>query len=367
MRLFAILLVLLISLNTFAGDSLSNKSIVFPNILAAMETYLNNEKAESPLEKELHSLFDRSGVDKGYIKKIVTNFYSNRFIGGKDYFTLPKKDKADLLIEVEYNKLKNILRKEDLTEEKIEKVLHGYLLGKKLGTEKMVALGYQITAEDAYYYALLEGNQINNFANIPEGDFELPELGFHAYKLDIIEEDDDLWNDNIYCYFFTTDGVIPSGKVTSIYKGNNQGDSFFFNEIDRVLFPVPGIVAAKPNNHLIVDYGIIESDGDDIKNMQKISGIIIDIAVVVFAAAYPEVGPLILELRQEVKNLANALLELNHDDRLATGSVHLSAKDMAAILSENSYYEFSKTHKGTHGLSNWEYKMHFRLLKHGQL
>ena len=51
---------------------------------------------------------------------------------------------------------------------------------------------------------------------------------------------------------------------------------------DRVIFPTPEIGYAAPYKHLIVDYSIIESDGDDITEMQKLSQAIVPLA----AAAY---------------------------------------------------------------------------------
>ncbi len=192
---------------------------------------------------------------------------------------------------------------------------------------------------------------------------EVPELALHAFGFDIIEESDDFFNDDIYCYFFVTYGVIPTGKVTSIYKGVDEGEAFFFNEVDRAIFPLLGVPAKAPDNHLIVDYGIIESDGDDIKKLQKLSGIIIDIAIVVYSSVDPENARVLANLRKEVKALADLLLAMNNDDRLVTGTFGYTTTELSEILRDQTYVEFKKTHKKESRFDNWEYHLRFRLIR----
>ena len=71
-------------------------------------------------------------------------------------------------------------------------------------------------------------------------------------------------------------------QVTEIYKGLSGGQSFFLSATDRVLFPTKAIGFQVPYKHLIVDLSIIESEEDDIKEMQKISQAILPLA----ASAY---------------------------------------------------------------------------------
>jgi hypothetical protein len=199
--------------------------------------------------------------------------------------------------------------------------------------------------------------------NNPSQATEGPEIAVQALKVDVIEDYDDWLNDDIYAYFFITDGVIPTGKVTSIYRGLDQGQSFYFNEVDRAIFPLNGVPAKKPHNHLIVDYGIIESDGDDIKELQKLSSIIIDIALEVYASKDPQRAQVVLKLRKEIKALADMLLNLDHDDRLATGTVAYKTAELEKKLEKESYFEVSKKHSGKTNFSKWEYKIKFRFLR----
>ncbi len=192
---------------------------------------------------------------------------------------------------------------------------------------------------------------------------KVPELALHAFGFDVVEESDDFFNDDIYCYFFVTDGVIPTGKITGIYKGVDEGEMFFFNEVDRAVYPLLGVPAKSPENHLIVDYGIIESDGDDIKDLQKLSSIIIDIAIAVYSSVDPENGQVLANLRKEVKALADLLLSMNNDDRLANGSFGYTTSELSEILREQTYVEFKKVHKKESNFDDWEYHLRFRLIR----
>lgn len=192
---------------------------------------------------------------------------------------------------------------------------------------------------------------------------DVPEMAVQAFKFKVVEESDDWLNDDIYVYFFITDGVIPTGKVTSIYKGIDQGQSFFFNEIDRAIFPLTGVPAKKPENHLIIDYGIVESDGDDIKDLQKLSSIIIDLAIAVYSTYDPQTAQILINLRKEIKALADMLLTLNNDDRLATGTLGYKVAKLEEMLRDETYVEVSRKHSGGGSFNKWEYKIYFRFLR----
>jgi len=187
-------------------------------------------------------------------------------------------------------------------------------------------------------------------------------IALQSFKMDIIEEEDDVFNDDIYCYYFITEGVIPTGKTTSIYRGLDQGNSFFFNETDRAIFPLHGIPSKVPKNHLIIDYGIVESDSQDIEELKKITAVILDIALLVYTATNPGASPYLPNLRKEVKKLSEYLLNLDDDDRLVTHTISFTSEEIQELLSNRTFYEFSKTHQGKHWYSKWKYRLHFRFL-----
>jgi len=189
-----------------------------------------------------------------------------------------------------------------------------------------------------------------------------PAISLHSYKLDVARQSDVL-GDNIYAYYFMTDGVIPTGKVTSVYKGTRSGQGFFFNEIDRAIFPLAGISAKVPRGHLIVDYGIIESDGDDIKQMQKLSAILIDLAIAIYTSQNPEGGEVLGQMRREIKALADLLLELNNDDRLVTGSFAYKNQEITDLLKDTTFYEFSQRKHSGATFGGFDYTLHFRMLR----
>lgn len=192
---------------------------------------------------------------------------------------------------------------------------------------------------------------------------EIPEIAVHAVKIHVAQPSDPWFKDDIYAYFFITDGVIPTGKVTSIYKGIGRGQSFFFNEVDRAIFPLVGVPAKKPENHLIIDYGIIESDADDIKEMQKLSSVIIDIAIAVYASYDPQNAQILIKLRKEVQALAEMLLGLNNDDRLVTATIAYKVKELEEMLRDDSYVEVRKRHHSKAEFNSFDYELMFRFIR----
>lgn len=186
-------------------------------------------------------------------------------------------------------------------------------------------------------------------------------VSIHASKVKVIEESDDWTGDDLYLYFFVTDGVVPTGRVTSTYKGLSEGDSFFLSESDRLIYPI-GKKASKVNGHLIIDYGVIESDGDDIAEIKKLSLAIIDIAISVYSTYNPE-ERLLTNLRQEVKALTESLLSLNNDDRLVTSTIVFTADEIDELVKVNSFAEISRQHHSRAELDSWKYKIYFRVLR----
>jgi hypothetical protein len=226
------------------------------------------------------------------------------------------------------------------------------------------ALLEKYTSQKTTNWPLREDDQYDGWVSNPDKvSGEVPEITVHASKLDVIEAHDEFFRDDVYAYFFVTDGVIPTGKVTSIYKGLSSKQGFFFNEIDRSIFPLIGMASKKPQNHLIIDYGIIESDGDDIKEMQKLSSIIIDIAIAVYSSYDPQNAQVLINLRKEIKALTDMLLALKHDDRLATSSIGYKVSELQALLKNESYVELTKNHHGKGEFKDWEYKLLFRILR----
>lgn len=189
-----------------------------------------------------------------------------------------------------------------------------------------------------------------------------PPISLHLSRLKVIEESDDVLNDDLYLFFFLTDGVVPTGKVTGIYKGLDEGDTLVFNPSDRVIYPAGG-GAKSPHRHLIVDYGIIESDGDDIGELRKISAFITDLAVSIYEASQSENSGLDHDLRREVKALADLLLERNDDDRLVNGSFVLTSSELMRMLLSSNYVEFSLRHVQRTTFDDFNYKLYFRVFK----
>ncbi len=201
--------------------------------------------------------------------------------------------------------------------------------------------------------------------NLKESCFLMEDIpvAIHAHKFDVIEDEDDLFDDDIFVYFIVTDGVIPSGFVTSIYKGLDQGTSFLFMPKDRGVFPLGSMSRRIPQGNLIVDYGIVESDQDDISELQKISSVIIDAALIAYATAKPQQAAILIKLRKEIKHMTEILLSLENDDRLAIGNIIMEKGQSKDFFKDKDMVVMTKEHKGTHQWSDWFYKITFRIFK----
>lgn len=189
-------------------------------------------------------------------------------------------------------------------------------------------------------------------------------IAFQMNKVSVLEDSDDWFDDDVYAYFFITDGLTTTAKITDTYKNVDEGEAFFLSIKDRKLFPVIGSDAKALTSHLIVDMGIVESDGDDIAEAKKITGIIIDIAIVIISSQNPEVGRELAKLRKEIKALADFFNNLNKDDRLITDSLIFNSGDLEKMLPDGrTVYPFSKKYSGKDRWSEWEYQVDFRVLK----
>jgi hypothetical protein len=184
----------------------------------------------------------------------------------------------------------------------------------------------------------------------------------HAFRLDVVEDHDDLFNDDVYAYFITTHDDLVWGKVTSIYTGLDQGDSVFLSPEDRGLFGPRGekLVA---KNHLLVDFGLIESDGDDVKQLQKLSDVIVDLAIVALTVAEPTAGAAAAQARAEVKNLLHLVIAMDKDDRLVTDTLRFTPDTVETMLGADSVVEMDRFYERKKFMSRFAWRVHFRLLK----
>lgn len=193
----------------------------------------------------------------------------------------------------------------------------------------------------------------------------LPPISLQVVRMDVLKNSDDWMRDDIYCYFFLTDGAIPIGRVSQTYQGLTEGESFHFIPEDRVLYPMGGGVRS-PKGQLIVDYGIIESDGDDIKKLHRLTEVIAELVIGVYSVLNPEEAAQWSSLREEIVALSKAIVSLDHDDRLATGTIILDEIGIRGVLGDRDFGEIQKIHQNNHFFNKWRYRLIWRLIKEEQ-
>lgn len=219
---------------------------------------------------------------------------------------------------------------------------------------------HSIVVETPTFSNFTKENRVN-----PQHMFngERLQVALHATKLTVHEDYDDITNDNIYMYFITTSDDLVWGKATSTYKGLDEHTSVFLNADDRGVFSPTGQKSTLPNNHLIVDFGLIESDDEDIDKLKKLSDAIIDLALVATTIASPDAGLAAAQARAEVKNLLRFIVELDTDDRLVTDSLYLNPSNIETTLKDQSYHEIDRVYEAENFWTHFKYGMMFRLLR----
>ncbi|MFC2075408.1 hypothetical protein ACFLRA_03970, partial [Bdellovibrionota bacterium] len=115
-------------------------------------------------------------------------------------------------------------------------------------------------------------------------------------------------------------------------------------------------------NHLLVDFGIVESDGADIERLKKLSDVIIELASKALLATYPEYGIIAEQLRGEVQNLMHLVIEMDGDDRLAVDTIALTRDGVSSLLGWRSWEEFTRTYERETFWIHHTYKIYFRVL-----
>lgn len=185
-------------------------------------------------------------------------------------------------------------------------------------------------------------------------------INLQAIKLEVLNPEDDVTKDDVYLYFFISDGHQTIGKVTDIYRGLARDESILFKSADRLLYPLDGTRTHQPSGYFLVDYGLVESDGDDVRELKKLTALIIDLTALILAATQPEQGELLIRLRAEVKNLADALLSGEHDDELVASTWELTELELTQ-LSEKGYVNIWRKHGRDHMFGSWKYRLNLRL------
>lgn len=182
-------------------------------------------------------------------------------------------------------------------------------------------------------------------------------LHVHLPKLRVIEEEDDFFNDDIYMWFIITVDGIPYSKVTKIYRGLDEGETLLFDDQDRVINSFPY------KRQLIIDWGIVESDGEDITEMQRLSTHAFKlISIVLEQADSGQRQTMLAKLREETNAVMQLLLGLSHDDRLTNGTLVLDVHDTYRLWQNNGFLEQQQVFSGNHMGSDWKYQLTWRFL-----
>lgn len=172
---------------------------------------------------------------------------------------------------------------------------------------------------------------------------EKDRVSIHLNKLKVIEDYDDLINDDIYLYVITTIANKIHLKLTNVYRGLDEGDSFYFFPDDRIL--ARNIDLRK--GPVIIDFGIIEADGEDINILKQL---ISDLSLVT-----PIGGVLSSQYAQAIKVFFHAVANLKDDTRLVTDTIVIQKGQL------KSFEEHEFIYSGERYWSEYKYLVNFRI------
>ena len=179
----------------------------------------------------------------------------------------------------------------------------------------------------------------------------------HLPSLKVIEEEDDFFNDDIYMWFVITIDGIPYTKITKIYRGLDEGQTLQFDAEDRIINNL------QYRRKAIIDWGIVESDGDDISEMQRLSRHALELVYLALNQQDDANNPSRIErLKDQTVKVMELLLGLDHDDRLTSGTLILDSSSTQRTWQNGGVYEFSQDFIGSHMNSDWHYQILWRLL-----
>ncbi len=199
------------------------------------------------------------------------------------------------------------------------------------------------------------GNPIH--LRFPPKHISLAHLHLHLPQVEVIEEEDDFFNDDLYMWFVITRDGVPQTKVTKIYRNYDEHSVLLFDSEDRIISNFPFY------QHMIVDFGLVESDGDDITEMQRLSAHALELVQLVYQAQTPQQqASLGHQLRQETIAVMNLLLGLDHDDRLFSGTLNITFEHTYQAWQNGGVFENLQEFRGRHLGSDWHYRITWRYL-----
>jgi len=191
----------------------------------------------------------------------------------------------------------------------------------------------------------------NSYQILP-GDLREFALHVHLPRIMIIEEEDDFFNDDLYMWFIITRDGLTYPKMTQIYRGYDEGSTLVFNHEDRIISNQPF------KQHLIIDYGLIESDGDDIKELKSIIDQTLRLLELMNKSqAQSQIRERLL---QEARLFMSKLLDLNNDDRLFSTSLNITYEHTLHAWENQHFYEELQEFRGQNNGSDWHYQLAWR-------
>jgi hypothetical protein len=179
-----------------------------------------------------------------------------------------------------------------------------------------------------------------------------PRLRIRVARLDVIEEDDDFTNDEVYCVITAEGGAAAEIRVTPITPPLDEGDNIEFALAQGVVWGQQDLVA--PMGGISLTYNCIESDtADGYSNLLEAIGDAAD-----QAGGMAGDNGWIFGAVGIVSDLLPSVLSLDSDDQLFNAS-QIVPEDMHLALTQGAYWEVRRS--GTHLNSDWDWLLRMEI------
>ncbi len=181
---------------------------------------------------------------------------------------------------------------------------------------------------------------------------EHPRLRIRAARLDVIEEDDDFDNDEVYCVITSEAAEAAEIRVTPITPPLDEGDGIEYALAQGVVWGQMELVA--PMGGIALTYNCLESDTEN--GYTDLLDAIGDAAGQAGGVAGDDGW--IFDAVGIVTDLLGSVLSLDSDDQLFNAS-QIVPEEMHLALTQGAYWEVRRS--GTHINSDWDWSLRMEI------
>ncbi len=181
-----------------------------------------------------------------------------------------------------------------------------------------------------------------------------PRLRIRVAKITVHEEDDDIFNDEVYCLLTSEAANGAEVKLTPMTPALDEGDDYQFSLEGGLLWGQHDLTA--PGSDIQLHYDCIESDTTD--GYANLLDAVIDAAMQAKGIGVPGVEGWSLSTLEAIADLLFMALSLDNDDKLFTAAQVVPQAEMAALTAGAWWFV---QREGTNLNSDWDWELRMEI------